>query len=487
MKLDLLFKNCPPLEIETLMTDSRTPQPHALFFCLRGLIHDGHQFINQAVENGAIAVVYSEPLTEMLDDIIYIKVDDVLDELNRSADVFFSHPSDRLILMGVTGTNGKSTIAKTIKELYNTYKPTGYSGTISIEYGASREKPDYTTPETVPMLQLLNRMIDTGMEAAALEISSQGLDQKRADALRFDIAIFTNLTHDHLDYHGNLENYYQAKKRLFSLVKEKGCSIINLDDPYGARLYQEVTGRKFSFSVERPADYHATDIRYSPHQTEFVLNLEGGKYPVVTNFVSKFNLSNLLAVIGACHQAGMPLKDILCHLNYLPQVDGRMLVILEGQKFNVIVDYAHTPDGFEKIFEFAKTITPQDHKIISVFGAAGKRDTKKRPILGEIADKYCKTIILTEEDPRNESPLTIAQQIAGGIKHANHVIVLDRYDAIRQALELANCKDTVLILAKGNEQYMARMYGKEYWMGDERATREILKNIVIEKEKPHEL
>lgn len=483
MKLNQLFPDASPLDITQFMTDSRISLENSLFFCLKGLIHDGHQFIQQAVHNGAVAVVYSEDLSEQLPGIEYLRVSDVLDELNRCADLFFDHPSQKLTVFGVTGTNGKSTIAKTIKELFNQYKPTGYSGTISIEYGQTREKPDYTTPETVPMLQLLNRMIQAGMQAVALEISSQGLDQKRADALRFDIGIFTNLTHDHLDYHGTLENYYLAKKHLFDLMKPEGTAIINLDDPYGVRLYDETVTRKVSFSVEGEADYWAKDIRYAPDLTQFTLVIGGREWPVTTNFVSKFNLSNLLAVIAACQIAGMPLEAVLSHLNALPQVDGRMLVIDEGQAYNVIVDYAHTPDGFEKIFDFAQTITPAEAKIIAVFGAAGKRDTKKRPILGSIADRYCKAIILTEEDPRNESPLEIAQQIAGGIKRANHVIVLDRYDAIRMALDLANAKDTVLVLAKGNEQYMARKYGKEYWIGDERATRENLRALLVEKEK----
>jgi len=459
------------------MTDSRLNNSQSLFFCLKGLIHDGHLFVQQAIENGAVAVVYSDSLPEFMENIEYIQVEDVLECLNDVSNIFFDYPSHHLTLFGVTGTNGKSTIAKTIKEIYSAYKPTGYTGTISIEYGQKKEKPDYTTPETVALLQLLNRMRTEKMEAVALEISSQGLDQSRVDALEFDVAIFTNLTHDHLDYHGNLENYYLAKKHLFDLLKENGCSIINIDDPYGARLYKDTKTRKYSYSILQSADYQAVEIEYSSTLTKFTLVHQNNRYPTQTNFVSQFNLSNLLAVIATCHQGGMELLDILKSIDHIPQVDGRMLVIQEGQNFNCIVDYAHTPDGFEKIYEFAKTITAAGNKIISVFGAAGKRDTKKRSLLGEISDRYCKMIVLTEEDPRNESALDIAHQIALGIHHSNFVVVLDRYDAIRQALELANENDTVLILAKGNEQYLARQFGKEYWMGDERAVREVLKQM----------
>lgn len=481
MKLNRLFSTAPEIEVKDLVTDSRKPMKLAVFYCLKGMVNDGHRFVDQAIANGAIVIVHSDELVYQ-PNITYIRVNDVLDELNRTAAIFFHKPHQKLNMIGVTGTNGKSTIAKTIKEVYNHFSVCGYSGTISIEYGDVYEKPDYTTDETVPTLKMLKRMLKYGMKAVSMEVSSQGLDQKRVDAIAFDIAIFTNLTHDHLDYHGNFESYYLAKKRLFSLIKTHGCAIINIDDPYGARLFNEVNQRKYSFSIEHEADYQAKDLVIRATQTQFNLVVLNQSYPVVTNFVSSFNISNLLAIIASLHQSGFAIEDILPLLVNLPQVEGRMEVIQEGQNFDVIVDYAHTPDGFEKIFAFAKSITSPNNKIISVFGSAGKRDRKKRPILGSIADKYSQMIILTEEDPRNESALEIAQEIAEGIQQANHIIVLDRYDAIQQALELANQNDTVLILAKGNERYITRQFGKEPWIGDDVATKEILKKSISEKE-----
>ena len=481
MKLNRLFSTAPEIEVKDLVTDSRKPMKQAVFYCLKGMVNDGHRFVDQAIANGAIVIVHSDELVYQ-PNITYIHVNDVLEELNRTAAIFFHKPHQKMNLIGVTGTNGKSTIAKTIKEIYNHFEACGYSGTISIEYGQVIEKPDYTTDETVPTLKMLRRMLKAGMKAVCMEVSSQGLDQKRVDALEFDVAIFTNLTHDHLDYHGNFESYYLAKKRLFSLIKTHGCAIINVDDPYGARLFNEVNQRKYSYSIEHEADYQAKDLVIKATQTQFNLVVLNQTYPVVTNFVSSFNISNLLAIIASLHQSGYTIEDIIPLLVNLPQVEGRMEVIQEGQNFDVIVDYAHTPDGFEKIFAFAKSITSPNNKIISVFGSAGKRDRKKRPILGSIADKFSQMIILTEEDPRNESALEIAQEIAEGIQQANHIIVLDRYDAIQQALELANQNDTVLILAKGNERYITRQFGKEAWMGDDVATKEILRKIIIEKE-----
>lgn len=472
--LNQLFLNSPEIPIDHLMVDSRKPLANSIFYCIKGVVNDGHKFIEQAIQHGAKAIVHSEDIKHKNKEIIYIKVEDVVDALNESAKIFYDDPASQMIMFGVTGTNGKSTIAKTIKEIFNHVKKTGYSGTISIEYGKKVEKPNYTTPETIEMLDLLNRMVEHKMKAAALEVSSQGLDQKRVGAVNFDVAIFTNLTHDHLDYHGTMENYYIAKKKLFSLLKEDAASIINIDDDYGLRLYDEIETKKFSYSIEKEADYQAIDIDYYATHTDFTLKIKDEKYKVKTNFVSQFNLSNLLAIIAACHQAKMPIDKILAELDHLPQVDGRMNVIDMNQGFNCIVDYAHTPDGFDKIYKFAQTITPLNKKIITVFGSAGKRDSKKRPILGSISDKYADLIILTEEDPRNESALDIAHEIASGIKDTPYVIILDRYDAIYQALELANSKDTVLVLAKGNEQYIDRLYGKEYWMSDEAAVKEIL-------------
>jgi UDP-N-acetylmuramoyl-L-alanyl-D-glutamate--2,6-diaminopimelate ligase len=479
MKLNKLFDHAPSIAIDHLMTDSRLHRENAIFYCLKGMVNDGHAFVEQAIQNGAVVIVYSNPIPALPKGVIGLKVHDVLHELNRSAAIFFHHPSQKLTLFGVTGTNGKSTIAKMLRSILNPTLSTGYSGTISIEYNDVVEQPSFTTPEPIELLEMLDRMRKARVKAVSLEVSSQALDQGRVDALLFDVAIFTNLTHDHLDYHGTFENYYQAKKHLFDLIKPEGKAIINLDDEYGRRLYEEHHHTKFSYSILQPADYYATNIRLSAHQTQFQLHVLNQVYEISTNVVSDFNISNLVAVVATLHSHGFSMDKILPHLTRLPQVEGRMEVISEGQDFNVIVDYAHTPDGFEKIYAFARSITPESGKIISVFGAAGKRDAKKRPILGAISDRYCKNIILTEEDPRNESALDIAKDIATGIKDNNYVIILDRADAIRQAIEMANKNDTILILAKGNETYLAKAFGKEPWPGDQVVARDVLRALLL--------
>lgn len=477
-----LIAGAKELSIANLMMDSRVALPQSVFFCVKGLKNDGHLFIDQAISNGAICIVHSDPLENIHAGIEYIKVENVIEVLNQCADRFYGKPSSKLNVIGITGTNGKSTIALTIKNIYNHYKPTGYIGTISIEYGDVKTLPLLTTPEITQIHHILAQMVDSGMKAVTLEVSSQGLEQARVNSVEFNTAIFTNLTHDHLDYHGTMENYFLAKSKLFNLIGSDKTAIINIDDPYGKRLAQTCQANVVSYGIANPAVYMAKNIQILVDKTIFNLHCYDEIYPVQTNMVALFNVYNLLAVIAACHENGMKIQDILAYIQNIEPVDGRMERIEEGQNFNCIVDYAHTPDGFEKIFKFADDITPKGKRILAVFGAAGKRDTKKRPILGEIADRYCDMIILTEEDPRGESPHGIAEQIAKGITRCNYSIVEDRYDAIRQALEIANEGDTVLILAKGNETYMYRDFGREAWIGDDAASRELLRDVILTKE-----
>lgn len=480
MKLNKLINTKIELDIEALMVDSRTPAKNAIFFCVKGMKNDGHNFIDQAIDHGAICIIHSCDLRLYKPFIEYIKVNDVLSELTRILPIFYNKPSSKIDIFGITGTNGKSTIAKTIQYLINQdHKHCGYIGTISIDYANFVCEPDFTTPDPIKIHDILKDMLEHEVTHLALEVSSQGLDQGRVDALRFKTAIFTNLTHDHLDYHGTMESYYLAKKHIFDLLDHDGSAIINIDDPYGNRLLKELSTKKISYGIEHPADYFAKQIEFRNNHTEFTLVFKKQEFKVKTNLLALFNIYNLLAVIAACHCRGMSLETIIPLLSTIPQIEGRMEMILEGQNFNCIIDYAHTPDGFEKIFTYAKTITSNKSKIIVVFGTAGHRDTKKRPILGAIAEKYCSMIIITEEDPRTESPLEIAKEVASGIKTGVYSIVVDRYDAIRQSLEMANQGDTVLILGLGVQKYMYRKYGKERYTGDDVIVKELIHSVIL--------
>jgi UDP-N-acetylmuramoyl-L-alanyl-D-glutamate--2,6-diaminopimelate ligase len=482
MKLTKLFLQASSIEIGSLMSDSRHVQNHALFFCLKGMKHDGHQHIAQAVENGAVAIVHSDELSTYLPFVEYIKVHDVHQELNRCAAAFYQFPSEKLKIFGVTGTNGKTTVSKIIKSVYTNHANTGYIGTIGLEYNGVITKPDYTTPEVIALHDILHRMVSSKVKALAIELSSQGLEQHRVDALKLSTAIFTNLTHDHLDYHGTMENYFQAKKHIFDLLKPEGVALINKDDAYGVRLINELTCRKKTYAIDEPADFRASNILYHGDHTTFDLTVEGNVYAVTSSLLGRFNVHNALAALGCCVLNGMPIREAVNGLANIPQVSGRLEHVQAGQSFRIIVDYAHTPDGFEKVFTYAQAITPRKNKIIAVFGSAGLRDSKKRPVLGALADRYCDNIILTEDDCRSEDPAQIAQHIASGITTNRSLVILDRTDAIRQALELANRDDTVLLLGKGHEDFIIRAHGKDPWPGDVAVSESLLRQIADEKE-----
>lgn len=474
VKLSSLFVNAPELEIQGLMSDSRKKKPNSIFFCVKGMMNDGHLFINQAINNGAICVVYSDDLQEMNPTITYIRVKDVVKALNKISDIFYGSPSRQLLVFGVTGTNGKSSVTTLIRDILNQFTPTGYIGTISIEYGDVKIPPLLTTPEVDDLQGILRDMVDAGMKACALEVSSIGIEQHRVDSIDVDVAIFTNLTHDHLDYHGTMENYSLAKKSFFDHLKPDAIAVTNIDDYYGNLMIHDCSCNVITYGIDNDADYRAKDIQIIKDKTIFTLSCNEKEYRIETNLVAQFNIYNLLAVIAALNCKGIPIEKIMPKFKQFTQIEGRMERIEEGQPFNVIVDFAHTPDGIQQVMEYAAKITPKENRIIGVFGSAGKRDFKKRPIFGKIADKYCDMIILTEDDPRDESIYEIAQEIAEGIKKTNYIIIERRFDAIRQAVEIANENDTILILGKGDEIFIYREFGREPYLGDHKVAKEVI-------------
>ena len=482
MKLNQLFENVPDVTIDSLMADSRKKRPNSIFFCVKGMMFDGHEFVEQAIHNGAKVIVHSEPIQQMHDDITYIKVKNVIDVYNKVADAFYGYPSKKLTMFGVTGTNGKSSIACIIRDVMNEFLPTGYVGTIAIEYGSVKLPPLLTTPDIDDLHGILSDIVDAGMKCCALEASSIGIEQGRVDAIDFDVAMFTNLTHDHLDYHGTIDNYFAAKKKLFDHLKEEAIAITNVDDPYGMKIVKDCKCHVRTYGIDHEADYQASNLQLLKDKSRFTLKIEGMEYLVETNLVAKFNIYNLLAAIAAMHCKGISISQMLPYLKNIRQIEGRMQRINEGQPFNIVVDFAHTPDGIEKVCKYAAEITPKGKRIIAITGSAGKRDTIKRPIFGKILDQYCDMIILTEDDPRNENPYTIAEEIATGIKQTNYVIIVDRYAAIREAVELAEPNDTIIILGKGDEKFIYREFGREKYEGDDCIAKEAVQKYYFTKE-----
>lgn len=479
MLLSQIFDNAPEIEITGLSIDSRQVKQGNMYFCMEGIVHDGHEFVDTAIQNGAVCIVHDKIIDSMQDDIAYIKVENVNRTLNLIASKFYGFPSRKMFVFGVTGTNGKSSVSTIIKDAYSHYQPCGYIGTISISYGNISKPPKLTTPDPISIHEALHEMQEHGVNTVALEVSSHGLELGRVQSVDFDIAIFTNLTYDHLDFHGTFEKYFNAKKKLFTNLKENGIAVLNCDDPYYEQLLECTNARCVSYGIQNRADYQADNIKIGTTSSSFSLYHKEERYEVHTNLVALYNIYNLLAAIAAMAESGLPLQDIIGYVSNLPQIEGRMERIDEGQPFNVIVDFAHTPDGLEKVFEFAKSITAEDRSVISVFGSAGKRDTKKRKIFGEVASRYCDNIILTEDDPRDESVREIANEIRSGIVNANSIFIENRYDAIRQAIETANVGDTVLILGKGDEVFMYREHGREPWLGDHIAARKCIRKYYL--------
>lgn len=482
MKLSQIFDKAPNIDIKSLHTDSRSVKPGGMFFCLDGLITNGHKYIQKAIDNGAACIVHSEQIESYDDNVTYVKVENVNETLNQVVAIFYKHPSEKMLVFGVTGTNGKSTVTNIINDIYNHFKPCGYIGTIAITYKDVKLEPDLTTPDAIYMNKTLNDMVKAGVKAVALEVSSHGLEQGRVDSIDFDIAIFTNFTYDHLDFHGTMENYFNAKTKLFKGMKEDGISILNVDDPKFAELYAVCPTKVVTYGIEKEATYRANDIKLGTSSSSFTLIYQEKEYAITTNLVAMYNIYNLLAAIAGIVESGIPIEDVLSYVNNIKQIDGRMEIIEEGQPFQIIVDFAHTPDGLEKVFEYAKEITPEGSDIISVFGSAGKRDKAKRRVFGEIADKYCNCIFLTEDDPRDEDPRSIANEIKAGIKETKNIFIEDRYDAIRMAIESANVSDTVLILGKGDEVFMYHEEGRVPWIGDHNAAKEIVHKYYLDEE-----
>lgn len=486
------------IDIEELFIDSRKFVKNGLFFCIKGMRNDSHRFIKSAIEHGARAIAYSEELCEedIQEGIIYVKVKDGTSAMSYAVDKFYDSPSKKLDIYAVTGTNGKTSTAYLTSEILFHFQNTAYNGTIGHKInGVLSEEEHMTTPDNLALNQLMYHLLEEDVKSFALEISSHALDQHRVDYLDVDVAVFTNLTHEHLDYHHTMEEYSRAKQKLFTMLKAGSVAIINLDDSYAEDFIRAAKTNSgvdvFTYGESTDADYRFFDIELFPNRTTFKLEFQGRVYQIETNILGKLNVYNLTAAIASVHQGKSkpPMEEILPilvnmdfrigRLDYLglseeetAKIDEKILPTLP----DVIIDYAHTPDGFEKVFDFARGIVKAPSKVIAVFGSAGERDTKKRPVMGKIASEVCDVIILTTEDNRSEDPMVIAEEIQGGIPDSTHVeIILNREEAIKRAIEIANAKDCVFILAKGQEPFMDTQFGVQFYENDDYLARKYLR------------
>ncbi len=435
-----------PIEIEDLAYDSRRVVPGALFFCVRGERADGHDLAPDAVAAGAAALVVERPLEVAVPQLM---VEDVRAAMAVGADAFFGTPTERLEVAGVTGTNGKTTTAFLLRSILEAAgRRTGLVGTIEWVVGGRPRSAPHTTPEAIDLQRLLREMLDSGDDAVVLEASSHGSHFRRLDGIRFDALVFTNLTQDHLDLHADMEDYFQAKRRLFTGVAPPPAAV-NVGDPYGRRLAEELEGAHraplVTFGLRPEAQVRADRLELGPHGSSFA----AAGIEIETPLRGVFNVENVLGAVAAGLLLDLPDDAIAEGVSSVRGVPGRFEAVDEGQPFAVVVDYAHTPDALDTVLQAARDLGTG--RLVLVFGAGGDRDRDKRRAMGQIARARADNLVITSDNPRSEDPLAIIEEIVQGTG-ADVVIDPDRRSAIASALAAAAPGDVVVIAGKGHEQ-----------------------------------
>ncbi|MGH2749089.1 MAG: UDP-N-acetylmuramoyl-L-alanyl-D-glutamate--2,6-diaminopimelate ligase [Actinomycetota bacterium] len=439
--------------IETVVYDSRAARPRSLFFCVPGTVTDGHRFAAEAVERGAVALCVERPVDV---DATQIVVGDVRPAMARMTAAFYGHPSDDLLLIGLTGTNGKTTTAYMVESILGAAgHVTALVGTVETRIAGEVRPGVRTTPESVDLHALFAEMRDRKVTAAALEVTSHALALHRAEGIRFASAAFTNLSQDHLDFHRDMEDYFAAKRSLF-VPGRVARAAMNVDDPYGRRLFQEADVPSIGFGSSGDADVRAEDVRVEQWGNDFLICSPQGEVKVATTLVGAFNVSNCLAACAACLQAGIELETIEAGLRALKAVPGRFEPVDQGQDFTVVVDYAHTPDSLDNVLREARRLADhQGGRVVCVFGCGGDRDRGKRPLMGAIAARGADVVVVTSDNPRSEPPEAIIDEIVEGTiaerPGGPDAVITDRREAVRAALGRARAYDVVVIAGKGHE------------------------------------
>jgi UDP-N-acetylmuramoyl-L-alanyl-D-glutamate--2,6-diaminopimelate ligase len=473
MRLAHLFDDAPPdaadVEISSLAYDNRLVVEGTLFFCVPGYTRDGHDFAPDAVARGAAALVVERPLSLGVPEVL---VPSVRTSMAQVAARFHGDPTARLQTVGVTGTNGKTTTAFLVRALLEAAgRPTGLLGTVKSVIGGVEHEVLRTTPEALDLQRTFGAMLAAGDQACVMEVSSHALTLHRADAIHFAAAIFTNLTQDHLDFHQTMEEYYGAKRLLFTdLVPAH--AVVNVDDPYGARLAAELGGAAITFALGHQASYRAGAVQTGLDGSHFTVTAPDGVFELTSPLTGRFNVSNVLGAFAAARALGVDAQTAIEAIAAAGQVPGRFQSVSEGQDYAVLVDYAHTPDSLENVLKAARPLTTG--RLHVVFGCGGDRDRGKRPLMGEIAERLADRVIVTSDNPRSEDPAAIIDEIlTGSGPDVEHEV--DRRIAIQRAISTAAAGDVVVIAGKGHEQGQEFEGGRKIPFDDVTVAREILR------------
>ena len=440
-------------EISEIIFDSRKVIENSLYIAIKGTLADGHQYISSAIEKGAKGIV-CEVLPEQKEEgITYIKVENSSDVLGLLASNFYGNPSKDLILIGVTGTNGKTSISTL---LFDVFQKMGYLSALisTVEYRIGSEvfPSTHTTPDIITLNRILSKAVEQGCQYAFMEVSSHGIHQGRIDGLNFRIAGFTNITHDHLDYHKTFLDYLNTKKRFFDELPQTAVAITNIDDKNGLVMLQNTKAKKKTYALKTLADYQGKLL-----EADFngmLLNFNGKEF--WTTLTGKFNVYNLLLVFAIARELGFEENEILTVISQLKRVNGRFETLKSEGGIVFVVDYAHTPDALENILDSINDIRTKNERLITVFGCGGDRDKEKRPEMGKVATRKSTLAIITSDNPRTEEPMQIIKEIEAGVESQNfskYITIPDRKEAIKMAIKFAEPKDIVLVAGKGHETY----------------------------------
>ncbi|WP_283636081.1 UDP-N-acetylmuramoyl-L-alanyl-D-glutamate--2,6-diaminopimelate ligase [Aquaticitalea lipolytica] len=464
------------VKVSAIDFDSIKISKNDVFVAIKGSVADGHKFIDVAINNGAVAIICEELPTNLQDGITYIQVESASQALAFMASNYYENPSENLKLVGVTGTNGKTTVATL---LYQLFKKAGYKvgllSTVKIMVDDKEYKATHTTPDSLTINKFLSLMNDEGVEFCFMEVSSHGIHQNRTEGLKFEGGIFTNLSHDHLDYHDTFAEYRDVKKSFFDNLPKDAFALVNIDDKNGLVMLQNTKARKITYALKTYADYKAQILE---NQLGGLL-LKVNESEVWTRLIGNFNAYNILAIYATAELLGLEKVENLRLISELESVSGRFQYLISDEKITAIVDYAHTPDALQNVLETINSIRTKNEELITVVGCGGDRDKTKRPKMGHIASALSTKVIFTSDNPRSEVPETIIEEIEKGVEPQNFkkiVSIVDRKQAIKTACQLAQPNDIILIAGKGHETYQ-EIKGERFDFDDYKIVKEFLKQL----------
>jgi len=462
--------------VNAIHFDSRQVSNGDVFVAIKGSITDGHNYINKAIDLGAVAIVCEELPNDLQSGITYVEVEDASSALAFMASNYYENPSSNLRLVGVTGTNGKTTVTTL---LYQLFKNAGYKvgllSTVKIMVDNKEYKATHTTPDSLSINKYLKLMNDAGVEFCFMEVSSHGIHQKRTEGLQFEGGVFTNLSHDHLDYHNSFAEYRDVKKSFFDHLPKQAFALVNIDDKNGLVMLQNTEAKKYTYALKTYADYKAQILENELSGLLLKLN----ESELWTKLIGSFNAYNITAIYGTAELLGLEKVEILRLISELESVSGRFQYLISEEKITAIVDYAHTPDALKNVLETINSIRTKNEALITVVGCGGDRDKTKRPKMGHIASILSDKIIFTSDNPRSETPEAIIEDIEKGVEPQNFkkiVSITDRKQAIKTACQMANPNDIILIAGKGHETYQ-EIKGERFDFDDYQIVQECLNQL----------